>query len=79
MTLSVVETENLAATLPLTPTSLPIGAEDSLRFSFEIASGVRGDSGDGSSSSSAPVSHAPKVANESPTSTRIPSSANSLL
>lgn len=79
MTPSVVIIENLAATLLLTLTSLPTVAEDSLRFSFEAASGVGGGSSDSLFSVSAPASHAFMVTSESSASIRVPSLASSLL
>lgn len=75
----VMVTKNLTTTLPLTLVPLPNIVEDSLRFSFEAASGVEGGSSEGPSSGSTPFSPSSKVADESPALAQIPSSANSLL
>lgn len=50
---TVAVSEDLVA-LPLTPTPLPAGAEDSLGFSFEAALGVGGGSSEVPSSGSTP-------------------------
>lgn len=47
VTPQVVMTENLYGILPLMSVYLPMDAKDSLLFSFEVASDVRGGLGDG--------------------------------
>lgn len=75
-TLQVVVTENLFGALLSMPASLPMSMEDSLMFSFKAASGVKGDLAEDLSSGFAPTSFREI---ESPASSRIPCSANSLL
>lgn len=52
----VAMTWSPSTALPFMPVSLPVGAEDSLLFSFEAASGIRRGSGDSPSSGSTPSS-----------------------
>lgn len=80
MTLPSVIMVEIPSTVSLpTPTTLPVGREDSLKFSFEVTSGVWKASGDAFPLESTPMGPIAPVTSEGGVSSRISSSVSSLL